>query len=177
MSWVCRPECLLYTGFVTRLTRRVPLVEQELLTLPEHLSSPPVVNGVRVTRSLVLCVCFVDRCLSFCTFVFWLLWCLFFFDIRILIISLVSSNSSYSYSITAIFYRNTSHLGWFYHFSQATGERCRVLVSRSSSHHYQHQTWQRRIETALWYDGRTNLLLSDKTALMNIQSEYIYYLY
>jgi len=28
------------TGFVTRLTRRVPLVEQELLTLPEHMSSP-----------------------------------------------------------------------------------------------------------------------------------------
>jgi hypothetical protein len=26
--------------------------------------------GVRVTRSLVLCVCFVDRCLSFCTFSF-----------------------------------------------------------------------------------------------------------
>ena len=41
------------------------LVEQELLTLPDHLSSPPVFNGVHVTRSLVLCVCFVDRCLSF----------------------------------------------------------------------------------------------------------------
>jgi hypothetical protein len=40
------------------------LVEQELLTLPNHLSSPPVCNGVRVTRYLVLCVCFVDRCLS-----------------------------------------------------------------------------------------------------------------
>ena len=47
-----------------------PLVEQELLTLPEHLSSPPVFNGVRVTRSLGLCVYFVDRCLSFCTFSF-----------------------------------------------------------------------------------------------------------
>ena len=46
------------------------LVEQELLTLPEHLSSPPVFSGVRVTRSLVLCVCFGDRCLSFCTFYF-----------------------------------------------------------------------------------------------------------
>ena len=31
--------------------RRVPLVEQELLTLVEHLSSPPVISGVRVTRS------------------------------------------------------------------------------------------------------------------------------
>jgi hypothetical protein len=30
----------------------------------------PVVTGVRVTRSLVLYVCFVDRCLSFCTFSF-----------------------------------------------------------------------------------------------------------
>ena len=46
------------------------LVEQELPTLPEHLSSPPVFNGVRVTRSLVLCVCFVDRSLSFCPFSF-----------------------------------------------------------------------------------------------------------
>ena len=55
-----------------RLTQRVPLVEQELLTLSEHLSSPPVFSGVgvRVVRSLVLCVCFVDRCLSFCTFSF-----------------------------------------------------------------------------------------------------------
>ena len=46
----------------------MPLVEQELLTLPEHLRSPPVFSEVRVTRFLVLCVCFVDRCLSFCTF-------------------------------------------------------------------------------------------------------------
>jgi hypothetical protein len=42
---------------------RVPLVEQELLTIPEHLSSPPVFSGVRVTRTLVLYLCFVDRCL------------------------------------------------------------------------------------------------------------------
>ena len=64
------PHSRLITGFVSRLTRRVPLVEQELLTLPEHLSSPQVFSGVRVTRSLVLYVCFVDRCLSFCTFSF-----------------------------------------------------------------------------------------------------------
>jgi hypothetical protein len=36
----------------------------------EHLSSSPVFSGVRVTRSLVLCACFVDRCLSFCTLSF-----------------------------------------------------------------------------------------------------------
>ena len=48
----------------------MPLVEQELLSFPEHLSLPPVFSGVHVTRSLVLYVCFVDRCLSFCTFSF-----------------------------------------------------------------------------------------------------------
>ena len=42
-----------------------------LLTLPEQLSSPSVVfSGVRVTRSLVLCVCFGDRCLSLSPFSF-----------------------------------------------------------------------------------------------------------
>jgi hypothetical protein len=33
--------------------------------LTEHLRSPPVFSGVRVTRSLVLYVCFIDRCLYF----------------------------------------------------------------------------------------------------------------
>jgi hypothetical protein len=37
--------CVLITGFVTRLARRVSLVEQELLTLPEHLRSPLVVSA------------------------------------------------------------------------------------------------------------------------------------
>jgi hypothetical protein len=84
-----------YHRFVTRLTRRMPLVEQDLLKLSEQLGSPPVISGVRGTRSLVLCVCFVDRCLSFSTFVFWPLCCLFFLDLRIRITPLVSSNSSY----------------------------------------------------------------------------------
>ena len=53
--------------------------------------SPPVFSEVRVIRSLVLFVCFVDRCLSF---FFWQLCFLFFFDIRILIAPSVSSNSS-----------------------------------------------------------------------------------
>jgi hypothetical protein len=48
----------------------VPLVEQELLTLPEHLSSPPVLSGVRVSRFLVLFARFVNRCLSFWSFSF-----------------------------------------------------------------------------------------------------------
>jgi hypothetical protein len=37
---------------------------------PFPLNSPPGFSGVCVSRSLVLCVCFVDRCLSFCTFSF-----------------------------------------------------------------------------------------------------------
>jgi hypothetical protein len=36
-------------------------VEQELLILPEHLSSSLVFRGVRVTRSLPLYIYFVDR--------------------------------------------------------------------------------------------------------------------
>jgi hypothetical protein len=48
----------------------VSLMEQELYTLPEHMSSPPVFSGVRVTRSLVLWECFADHC---CPFVLFLL--------------------------------------------------------------------------------------------------------
>ena len=45
--------------------QRVPLVEQELPTLPEHLHSSPVLSGVRIARSLVFCVVFCRLCLSF----------------------------------------------------------------------------------------------------------------
>ena len=43
-------------------------MELDLLTLPGRMSSPPVVSGVRVTRSLVLGLSFVDRFLSFVLF-------------------------------------------------------------------------------------------------------------
>ena len=52
------PHSRLIIGFVTILTQRMPL---------EHLNSP-VISGIRVTRTLVLYVYFVDRCLSFCIF-------------------------------------------------------------------------------------------------------------
>ena len=75
-------------------SRRVPLVEQEQLTPPKHMSSSLVFSGIRVyTQSLALCVCVVDRCLSF---FLWTLCCLSFFDLPILITPLVSSNSSFS---------------------------------------------------------------------------------
>ena len=49
------PLSWLITGFVTRVTLRVPLVEQELPTLPEHMSSTQVFNGVRVAILSFLC--------------------------------------------------------------------------------------------------------------------------
>jgi len=72
------PHSLLITGFVPRVTQQVPLVVLELFTLPKHLSSPPVFRRVRVAQSLVFCVMF----------------CPSFFNLRILITPLVSSNSS-----------------------------------------------------------------------------------
>jgi hypothetical protein len=55
--------------------------------------TPPVFSGVRVTRSLVVRVCIVDRCLSFCTFSFGHCVVCSLFDMRILIAPLVSSSS------------------------------------------------------------------------------------
>ena len=57
--------CCVY--FWLRVSFPMLLVEHELFTLPDHLNLHPVFSEVRVTRSLVLCLCFVDRCLSFCT--------------------------------------------------------------------------------------------------------------
>ena len=50
--------------------RRVSCKKQDIPAIHNHLSSSPVFSGARVTRSLVLYVCFVDSCLSFCTFSF-----------------------------------------------------------------------------------------------------------
>ena len=85
-------RCVIYTGiygsFVTRLARFTSGAGTAYPSgAPEFT---PIFNGVCVTRSLVLCVCFVDRCLSF----FFRPLCCLFFDLRILITSLVSSNSS-----------------------------------------------------------------------------------
>ena len=45
-------------------------VMNQQLPFPEHPISSPVFSGVRVTQSLVLRVCFVDHCMSFCPFSF-----------------------------------------------------------------------------------------------------------
>ena len=73
------------------VTRRVSLVEQELLTLPEHLSPPPVLVMFVFLDLFVFCV-------VFCRSLFVLLSFFFFplsVDLRILITPLVFSNSSY----------------------------------------------------------------------------------
>ena len=66
------PHSWLITWFVTRLTRRMPLVEHTsgagTAHPPEHLNSSPVFSAVRVTQSLVLYVCFVDHCFTLCPF-------------------------------------------------------------------------------------------------------------
>ena len=63
------------------------------LSYPEFT---PCFSWVRVTRSLVVCACFCRSLFVLLSFFFWPLCFLFFFDIGILITTLVSSNSSYS---------------------------------------------------------------------------------
>jgi hypothetical protein len=46
-----------------RTSLPVPLLEHELLTLPEQLNSPYFVTGVRVAQSLVYCVMSTIVCL------------------------------------------------------------------------------------------------------------------
>jgi hypothetical protein len=111
------PSFLHFNGFVTRLIRRVPLVEQELFSfrstcvhpgyrLLEHLSSLPGFSGVRVTRSFsfrcmfcrslfVLLYFFFCRSLFVLLFFFFCPLCCLFFNLQILITPLVSSNSSF----------------------------------------------------------------------------------
>ena len=85
----CFPHSSLITSFVTpKSTTMGVYVEQELLTLPEHLSSPPVFSGVRVTRSLVFCV-------MYWMFVLLSLHCLSFLDLRLLVDFLTFLNHIY----------------------------------------------------------------------------------
>ena len=98
------PEALQYSMWQSLMMYSVT---KGWYNLNAYLSSSLVFSGVRVTRSLVLYVCFIDRCLFFCTFFFWPLCCLFFFDIRILITPLVSSNSSCQLDIGTIFMKSS----------------------------------------------------------------------
>jgi hypothetical protein len=57
------------------------------------MSLPPVFSGVRVTRSSILYLCFVDHCLSFVLFILAIVLSVFLLY-TILITPLISSNSS-----------------------------------------------------------------------------------
>jgi len=85
----------LITGFISRVTRRVPLAENELPTLPEHLGLLQALIGVRGARSIVICVLFCRSFFVLLPVFFWPLCCLSFFDLRILITPLLSSTSSF----------------------------------------------------------------------------------
>ena len=100
----------LITGFVTRLTRRVPLAEQELLTLPEHMRSPPDFQWGSCYSIFSFICMFCGSLFVLLYFFFWPLCCMFFFDIRILIAPLVSSNNS----------QITFHPSLIYNYMQGT---------------------------------------------------------
>ena len=69
------------------------LVEQELLSLPEHLSSPRFSVGSCYSIFSFMCM-FCGSLFAVLYFFFWPLCCPSFFDVQILITPLVSSNSS-----------------------------------------------------------------------------------
>ena len=65
-------------------------MEQELFTLPEHLSSLPILSGVRITRSLVLCVMFCRSLFFLLPFFFWPL-CYLSFCLLAIVLSVLLS--------------------------------------------------------------------------------------
>ena len=72
----------------------VPLVGQELLTLPQHMSPSPVFSGVRVTRSLVLYMYVLQ--IVVCPFVLFLL-------AIVLSVLLRQTDSDYHFGIFKLF--------------------------------------------------------------------------
>ena len=82
------PICQIHN--VPRRTLRMPDVEQELLTLQEHRSSPPIFRDVRVSLSLVFCLVLCRSLFVLLSFCAWILYYLSF-DFRLSITSLVSS--------------------------------------------------------------------------------------
>jgi hypothetical protein len=85
-------------------------------TLPEHLSSHPVLVGFVLVNLHFSVYCFVDHCLPFWPVFLWLLCCLSFFDLRLLINLLVFSNFSCSCFIYILFWH---FRGLFWHINMA----------------------------------------------------------
>ena len=97
------------------LTRWVSLVEPELLTILQHMGSPPVLSVGRVAWSLAFWVMF---CRSLLSFFLLPLYCLSFYDIQIEITPLISSNLSYiisfAHAITycKLLYNGEDFISW-----------------------------------------------------------------
>lgn len=73
-----------FLQILARLTRHVSLLEQDLLTLPEHLISTPVFSVFCDTRSLVPRVVYCRALFVMLSVIFCPLYCLSFFDLRVL---------------------------------------------------------------------------------------------
>jgi hypothetical protein len=85
----------LITGFVTKVTRRVPHVEQRLLTLRSTWVHPRFFNGIRVAWSSVFWETFCWSLFVLLSFFCCPLYYLSFSDLRLLITPMVSSNFAY----------------------------------------------------------------------------------
>jgi hypothetical protein len=64
--------------FLAPCSTTLPLMEQELATNPQHLSSNPILVGFLLLNLQLSVYCFVDHCLSICLFSIWQLFCVIF---------------------------------------------------------------------------------------------------
>ena len=135
------------------IARWVPLLEQELSTLPENLSSPSVLVGFVLLELHFYVKCFVDLCWPF---FFWPLCCLSFIDLWILIIPLVSSNSLWYCIIKGLlhaYYRAPDKLRICVFYVIKTSKNACII--RSECTHYAYillckQTFQIRSVLVRW---------------------------
>ena len=88
-----RPFCVYTNTLFLQVILRVSHAKQALLILREHLGSPPDFSGVHVAP--VFRVMFCRWSFVLLSFIFWPLCWLYFYDLRLLITSLVSSNFPY----------------------------------------------------------------------------------
>ena len=107
--------CGCFIGFVTRVTRRVSLVENELLALPKHLSSPPLFSGVCVAWTLAVCV-------MFCRSLFVL------FHLAIVLSVLRFTDFDYPFGIFKLFKPPTVVITLYYWFNWANFNLCILQV-------------------------------------------------
>ena len=79
----------LLSWLITRVTRRLPLMKQELRTIPQHIS---FYCGVSVAQSLVFSVVFCRPLFDPMSYFVWPVYCMSFFDVCPRITPLISSN-------------------------------------------------------------------------------------